>query len=329
MRAIVSRYVQTREPVSSKAIAASQLLEVSSATIRNDMGALEELGYIYQPHTSAGRVPTEAGYRLFVDKLADLKPLSLGQRKAIKHFLEESVDFEDIISRTVRLLADLTRTAAIVEVPSLETSTLKRIEIVDLASNRLMVIVVTSSGRIAQRIIETETDAPRHLIEQLRDKLNERLEGVGTSQIHEASRELVEQFALCDRATVDQVLQAIVEEVQGQTSTRMVVAGLSYLARTGADFEDVSEVLDALEEQVVLLRLLSEVHTAPVQVSIGTENQNDALGQTSIVSARYCSEVQGLAHLGVVGPTRMDYPHSLAAVEAVAGYLSRFLQNLS
>lgn len=329
LRAIVSRYIQTREPVSSKAIASSQHLDVSSATIRNDMSALEDLGYIFQPHTSAGRVPTEAGYRLFVDKLTDLRPLSKAQRNAIKHFLEDSVDFEDVISRTVRLLADLTRTAAVIEVPSLKTSTFRRVEVVDLAARRLMIIVVTSSGRVEERIIETEADVSRDLIDRMRDRFNDHLEGLETTRLSQVDKDIVAEFALRDRVVVSQVLAAILEEVQGETSSRMVVAGLSYLARTGADFEDVSGVLDALEEQVVLLRLLSEIHTAPVQVSIGTENQNDALGQTSIVSARYNPGAYGQAHLGVVGPTRMDYSRSLVAVEAVSSYLSRFLQELS
>src|SRR5690554_4721805 len=139
LRAIVEDYVATQEPVGSKALVDRHHLGVSPATIRNDMAALEDEGYIAAPHTSAGRVPTDKGYRLFVDKLSTVKPLSPAERRAIQSFLHDAVDLDDVVTRTVRLLAQLTRQAAVVQYPSLTRSTLRHVELVPLAPTRLMV----------------------------------------------------------------------------------------------------------------------------------------------------------------------------------------------
>ena len=154
LRAIVEDYIQTNEPVGSKALADRHKLGVSSATIRNDMAALEEEGLISAPHTSAGRIPTDAGYRVFVDKLNTIKPLSPGERKAIQTFLDQAVDLDDVMGRTVRLLAQLTKQVALVQYPSLGRSSIRHIELVNAGEFRLLLIVIADTGRIEQRVIE-------------------------------------------------------------------------------------------------------------------------------------------------------------------------------
>jgi len=144
LRAIVEDYVTTREPVGSKALAERHALGVSPATIRNDMALLEDEGYITQPHTSAGRVPTDTGYRLFVDRLATVKPLSAAERRAISTFLEDAVDLDDIVMRTVRLLAQVTGQVAVVQYPSLTRSQVRHVEIVSMSPRRLMVVVIST-----------------------------------------------------------------------------------------------------------------------------------------------------------------------------------------
>lgn len=325
LRAVVTNYVKTREPVSSKTVCASSQLAVSSATIRNDMSALEKEGLIYQPHTSAGRVPTEAGYRLFVDKLTEIRPLTGPQRGAMEVLLGQAAHFEDVITRTVKLLARLTRSAAMAEYPALDTAVVRRIEVVDLAPHWLLVVVVASSGQVAERRVDMGTATRGGLVNQMRERLNQQCEGKDARQIAALKQEASEQFAPEDRDTVLKVLDAVVELVGAHSQSRIVVAGLSYLARSQQDFEDVSAVLDTLEEQAALLRLLSEVHTDPLQVSIGTENLTESLEETSVVSANYLADSARSSRVGVVGPTRMDYQNSLDAVEAVSRYLTRYL----
>jgi heat-inducible transcriptional repressor len=147
LRAIVEDYVETHEPVGSRSLLDRHQLGVSPATIRNDMAILEDEGYISQPHTSAGRIPTEKGYRIFVDRLATVKPLSAAERRAIETFLGGAVDVDDIVQRSVRVLAQLTNQIAIVQYPSLRLATVRHVEIVPLENARMLVVVITSSGR--------------------------------------------------------------------------------------------------------------------------------------------------------------------------------------
>lgn len=154
LRAIVADYVTTKEPIGSKALVDRHGLGVSSATVRNDMAVLEAEGYIAQPHTSSGRVPTEKGYREFVNRLEDVKPLSGAERKAILNFLEGGVDLDDVLRRAVRLLAQMTRQVAVVQYPTLSSSSVRHLEVVSLSPARLLLVVITDTGRVDQRIVE-------------------------------------------------------------------------------------------------------------------------------------------------------------------------------
>ncbi len=325
LRTIVSHYVDTREPVSSKAVASVGQMDVSSATIRNEMNVLEREGLIFQPHTSAGRVPTEAGYRTFVDGLIDLRPLPEPQRRAIEEFLGEAVDFEEVIARTVRLLAQLTRSAAVAQLPVRVASRLRRLDVVDLGSRWLVVVVITEDGHVLERRMKAEDAVDQDALTELRDRLNLELSGATANIICDGSSRISERFSPENRAVAKQVMKSVAELLSAESPSRLLVAGLSNLARVGEDFTDVSGVLDALEQQVALLRLFSEVHTDRLHVSIGTENRDQDLGETSIISGTYQLGEEGRAHVGIVGPTRMDYPRSLIAVEAVSRYLSHLI----
>lgn len=177
LRAIVEDYVATREPVGSKALVERHALGVSSATVRNDMAVLEEEGYIVQPHTSAGRVPTDKGYRVFVDRLATVKPLSPAERRAISTFLEGAVDLDEIVTRSVRLLAQLTRQVAVVQYPLLTRSTVRHIEVVAMAPTRLLVVLITENGRVDQAVVEVASPLDEHTLADLRARLNVALVG--------------------------------------------------------------------------------------------------------------------------------------------------------
>ena len=226
LRAIVEEYVATEEPVGSKVIAERHGIGVSPATIRNDMALLEDAGLITQPHTSAGRIPTNSGYRLFVDKLAQVKPLSTPERRAIETFLADSHDLDDLLGRTVKMLSQITKQVAVIQHP---------------------------------------------------------------------------------------------------TTDRVVLAGTSNLARSRHEAAtELHPILEALEEQVVLIRLLSDVGDS-VSVKIGEEQPEVGLRKTSLVSMGYSDAGHGVGAVGILGPTRMDYAGSMAAVNAVARYIGRFI----
>ena len=325
LRAIVEDYVSTNEPVGSKNLVDRHNLDVSPATIRNDMAVLEEQGFIVQPHTSAGRVPTDKGYRLFVDRLTGVKPFSSAERRAIETFLAGAYDLDDVVMRTVRLLAQLTRQVAVVQYPSLTRSAVRHIELVPLAPQRLLLVLITDTGRVEQRSVELPGPVGDDSITHLRAVLNTYLDGRRLTEVTSAVIDLPERINPADRSVAAAVLSVILETLVERHEERVVVAGAANLAP--ADFaRGLHEVLEALEEQVVLMRLLGESgDQASVTVRIGAENQVEGLESTSLVAAGYGSGEQALARLGVLGPTRMDYPTAMGAVRAVARYVGQIL----
>lgn len=326
LRAIVQDYVGTEEPVGSKALTERHHLQVSPATVRNDMAVLEDEGYIAQPHTSAGRIPTDKGYRLFVDKLAGVKPLSSPERRAIQNFLEGAVDLDDVVGRTVRLLAQLTRQAAVVQYPSLTRSTVRHVELLSLAPARLMLVLITDTGRVEQRLIDCPEPIGEASLADLRARLNSRVVGQRFTEVPSLVQDLPDAFDADDRGTVSTVLATLLETLVEETEERLIIGGTSNLTRFGQDFPlSIRPVLEALEEQVVLLKLLGEAKDPGMTVRIGHENAHEGLSSTSVVSVGYGSGDEAVAKLGVVGPTRMDYPGTMGAVRAVARYVGQIL----
>jgi heat-inducible transcriptional repressor len=327
LRAIVEDYVATQEPVGSKALVDRHHLGVSPATIRNDMAVLEEEGYIAQPHTSAGRVPTDKGYRLFVDRLSTVKPLSPAERRAIQTFLNGAVDLDDVVTRTVRLLAQLTRQVAVVQYPSLTRSTVRHVELVPLSTSRVLLVLITDTGRVEQRIVELPGDTDEALLGDLRARLGHVVAGLDISAVATRVETLADSFSPTDRQVVSAVVATLLETLMDRTDERLAVAGTANLARYGQGFDQGLEpLLEALEEHVLLLRLLGEA-TSPstLTVRIGQENAPAGLSAASIVTTGYGPGERALASMGVVGPTRMDYPGTIAAVGAVARYVSQIL----
>lgn len=328
LKAIVTDYVSSQEPVGSRALVERHGLKVSPATVRNDMAALEEEGYITQPHTSAGRIPTDKGYRLFVDRLATVKPLSAAEKRAISSFLAGAIDLDDVVGRTVRLLAQITRQVAIVQYPAASSAQVRHVELVALSTERALVVLIMSNGQVQQRAFElpplSDADQP-----ELRSRINMAMAntapGVAVDRLATLLLEVPESLQMAASA----VVSVLLEMLAADASARVVVGGVPNLGRFGDQFETtVKPVLEALEENVVLLRLLGEASNGvegEVTVRIGHENPYQTLQATSLVASSYGVATDGRATLGIVGPTRMDYPATMASVRAVARYVGRFL----
>ena len=335
LSAIVTDYVRTREPVGSRALVERYRLGVSPATIRNDMAVLEDEGYIHQPHTSAGRVPTEKGYRLFVDQIARIKPLSAPERAAITTLLTGEADLEQVVARAVRVLARLTGQLAVVEYPSLRLTALRHLELVALGPTRVLLVIITDTGRTVVLSGEGADVVDPLALERLRLRLNSALVGRRAAEAVPILAALSRQAPVEERTLLAAVTSVLLDALRPDAEERFVVAGTANLARSTPDFSALGALLDAIEEQVVLLRLLADAAAegarppgAPdgMRVSIGSENRDDALAEASVVTAAYGpGGGDAVAHLGVIGPTRMDYPATMAVVRAVARYLSRFL----
>ena len=333
LRAIVADFVATKEPIGSKSLVERHNLGVSSATVRNDMAVLEAEGYIAQPHTSSGRVPTEKGYREFVDRLDDVKPLSVAERRAIQGFLESGVDLDDVLRRAVRLLAQLTRQVAIVQYPTLSTSTVRHLEVIALTPARLLMVVITDSGRVDQRIVELGDVIDDHQLSQLREMLGQALEGKKLAAASIAVADLAGDFhgrggqskSLSD--AVGRSATVLLESLVEHTEERLLLGGTANLTRNTADFGgSLRSILEALEEQVVVLRLLAAQQEAgKVTVRIGHETEAEQMVGTSVVSTTYGTTGTVYGGMGVLGPTRMDYSGTIASVAAVAMYIGEVL----
>jgi heat-inducible transcriptional repressor len=322
LRAVVEDFVRTNEPVGSKHIVERHHLGVSPATVRNDMAALEDEGYIAQPHTSAGRVPTDKGYRLFVDRLSQVKALSSAERRAIESFLGGAVDLDDVVTRSVKLLAQLTRQVAVVQYPTLARSTVRHVELVQISTNRLLVVLITDTGRVEQRVVEIPVALDGGHLDDLRGSLNQALVGRSLDEAVTALTNLPSGVRPELRPVMTSLMTVVLETLVERAEQRVALAGTANLA---LDFTVMRPVLEALEEQVVLLKLLGEANDpTTVRVRIGDENP-EGLRSTSVVSIGYGPGGDSLASLGVLGPTRMDYPGTISAVRAVARYVGDLL----
>jgi heat-inducible transcriptional repressor len=328
LRAIVQDYVETHEPVGSRSIVDRHSFGVSAATIRNDMALLEDEELITAPHTSSGRVPTDKGYRVFVNHLAQLRPLSSAQRTAIESFLAEPADLDDLMARTVRVLTQLTGQVALAQYPSFARAHLTHLELVALAPNRMLVVLVTDAGGVSQRMTPLPVDIDEADTIALRMRLSTLITGQAVSDAAERLQSLLASPQLNPaEAALRTLATVIVDELGAFRQERLVMAGAATLARREQDFRgSIHPLLEAIEEQVTLLRLMSEMVTDEqgLAASIGTENASFGLGEASIVASNYAAP-SGMARVGVMGPTRMDYPSNLAAARAVARYLSRML----
>ncbi len=328
LRAIVEDYVATREPVGSKALVERHQLGVSPATVRNDMAALEEEGLIAQPHTSAGRIPTDKGYRFFVDRLTQIKPMTAAEKRAISTFLEGAHDLDDMVQRSVRLLAQLTQQVAIVQYPLLARSTVRHIEIVPLGESRLLLVLILSTGRVEQRIIELPGGLGETALADLRSWINRAAVGERITVAAASLGALAQEVRPEDRTQVAVIAAALVEAMSNERNDeRVVVGGTANLARFGDSFDQsIKPMLEALEEHVVLLKLLGEATSSDsITVRIGHEGPYQELATTSVIATGYGPGDEAVGSLGIVGPTRMDYPGSIAAVRAVARYVSTIL----
>src|SRR4029079_7329709 len=284
LRAIVEDYVATQEQIGSKALVERHTLKVSPAPVRNDMAVLEEEGYLRQPHTSAGRVPTDKGYRLFVDRLSRIKPLTPAERRAIERFLFGAAGLDDVVHRTVRLLAQLTRQVAVVQYPSLQRSRVRHLELVPVSTTRVMLVMITDTGRVEQRLVELPGPTPAESVIELRQVLNEHLGGRWLTDTPGIVTNMPDQVRPELRAPLASLASVLLETLVERTEERIALAGTANLTRGGLlDFSgSLRPILEALEEEVILLKLFGQIEQTATRVRIGDENEIEDLRATSV-----------------------------------------------
>ena len=329
LRAIVTEYVARGEPVGSKRVVEVARLEVSAATVRNEMAALEELGFIAQPHTSAGRVPTDKGYRRFVDDLRANPELDGPRRELVQELLGSSHDVEDLLARTSSVLSQLTRLVSLVIAPAIDASRLKLVELVALGPGTALLLLVADTGRVEKRSVDLPAGVTTAELDRIRTMLGEHVRGRRLGEVHATLAAIADDAPPDLRDLLCALADATASELADDTIHHVFVGGQASLAGDEAfERQHLSRVLQLIEERATLARLLSDA-TADDEptVRIGEENQVEDLRAASLVAQRYRLVTAG--SLGVLGPTRMDYASVLATVRAVADQLQETLTDLS
>ena len=327
LRAIVEDFVSTNEPVGSKALAERHHLGVSPATVRNDMAALEDEGYITHPHTSAGRIPTDRGYRLFVDRLSTVKPLSSPERRAIQTFLEGAADLDDVVRRTVRLLSQLTQQVAVVQYPSLSRSAVRHLEIVHLAPNRLLLVLITDTGRVEQRVVELPgvlaEDDVAHLRTRVRQPPARRPAGRRAGRAGRPARRRAVRHPPGAHQRHGRRAGDPGGEARGARRDRRHREPHPVRARLPAHAASRPRVARGAGRPAQAHRRGQRPHHRARQ-----DRRGEQRGGTPVHvrgHGRLRPRRAPYAGLGVVGPTRMDYPQAIGQVRAVARYVGDLL----
>ncbi len=327
LKAVIEEYVETGQPVGSSTVARAASLGVSSATVRNEMALLEREGYVTHPHTSAGRIPTDKGYRFFVDHLARMRELQPGARQAVSEFFATAHHaLEDMLHETSLLLSRITDHAAVVVGPQSDHAQVRSVQIVRLHESSLLVVAVLSSGRVERQFIELGGEVDDARIGAATAVLDVQLRDASFSDLPTllpTADPVTDRLAGQARdALAARAVEAVPEPVFVGGASR-IAAGLEAFAAR----ETVARLLEVLEHQYVVVSLVRDLIDQGVTVRIGAENQLEDLRECSVVLARYNIEGRAMGTVGVLGPTRMNYPQAMAAVAAVSRRLGRHLSS--
>lgn len=321
LRAVVQQYIETAQPVGSSTVSARTEVAVSSATVRNDMTQLEREGYLVQPHTSAGRIPTEKGYRFFVDTLTGTESLSPTNVRLVRDFFATTHgELEQMLAETSRLLSDVTGTAAVVVGEANEVSTVRSVQLVDLSPQTVLAVMVMSNGAIVKRTMELDQDVTPSELSAAQALVNDRMVGSSLQAPTPKLAVLQQEGTALAAAAVSALREAA--EAEGQ---HMFVDGRSRIAGSFDARETIEAVLGILEQQFVVVSLLKELVDGGLAVSIGSESGVAPLADCSLVVAPYQVGGESVGAIAVLGPTRMNYPETLSAVALVSQRLSRLL----
>ncbi|MFP5322940.1 MAG: heat-inducible transcriptional repressor HrcA [Acidimicrobiia bacterium] len=323
LRAVVQEYIETAQPVGSGRIAETPGVDVSSATVRNEMAVLESEGYLAQPHTSAGRIPTEKGYRYFVDTIGAPGALRGDQARQVRDFFARAHgEIEEMLESTSKLLSGLTAWTGVVVPPSAADVAIRSLQVVGLAPSTVLAVAVLADGTVEKHTVELATEVGEERVNAASAHLAAQLNGTMRAEVP------AEVLATGDAATdgiVTSVLDVLGRTSPADAADEVFVGGASRVASAFDAVETVQQVLSILEEQLVVVTLLRDVVDRGLQVAIGTETGMEPLADAALVVAPYTIAGERAGSIGVLGPARMNYPEAMAAVAAVSRRLGSHL----
>ena len=333
LRAIIEDFIATNEPVASKSLVDRHNFGVSSATIRNDMAYLEEEGYIVAPHTSAGRIPTDKGYRIFVDQLIQSEAVTAEIKKNLAELnrlfaktLDQLTDLDEKLQTSAQLLAKATGEAAVVQYPNLKSIALSSIELVKVAENRVLILLITNADRIQQHVVILKEDWSSEQLVIVKEKINAELAGQPIESLSAKLNELAENFDVSLRENIEILVSGLSLLIDANKQEKIAFAGTANLVRNEQQFAgNLATLLNSFDEHSEVWQVLNswQLDSARPRAIIGSEHSVHELSNSSLLISSYSSQGTEVAKVAVVGPTRMNYPKNFAAVLALAKLLSK------
>ncbi len=330
LEAVIKDYILSAEPVGSRTISKKYPLSLSPATIRNAMADLEEMGLLSQPHTSAGRIPTDKGFRFYVDSLLEVRKLtSFEKEQILKQYSESRLEFKELMKETSRVLSMLSQYAGFVLAPKFTAAVLKHIEFVKLRERQILVILVSQSGMVQNRLLDAGQDFSQHELEKISNYLDSILSGL---TLDEARERIVEEMkrekVLYDQLMVN-ALRLSQAAFEGEEDRTLYIDGTMNILNQPefADIEKIKSIYVALEEKSTIVTLLEKVVDAKgIQVFIGAENSFEGIQDCSLITSIYSRGSCTLGALGIIGPTRMNYSRVIPLVDYTARLIGMFME---
>ncbi|MEO1929552.1 MAG: heat-inducible transcriptional repressor HrcA [Gammaproteobacteria bacterium] len=330
LSAIIDNYIEEGTPIGSKKLSSYNRFNLSSATIRNVMSDLEDLGFIASPHTSAGRIPTSKGYRFFIDRLLEFQPVDSNEIASIKDTVSKTKSSnKDLATNVSTTLSAITQLAGIVTVPKQHKSTLKEIDFIPLSEQRVLVIVVINDSEVENKILQMKRNFSRDELQISANYLNQNYVGRSFEYIKNNLLTQLKETSALANSLMNDIINIADELLTNQNKDEYVVTGKNQLL----DFEELSdinqlkELFDAFNEQQLLLQLLDKsISTSNIQIFIGQESGYRIFDNCTLITAPYTNEVGSVGVLGVIGPTRIAYQRVIPIVDVTAKLLSQSLK---
>ena len=332
LEAIITDYIQSAEPVGSRTVSKKSKIGLSPATIRNVMADLEEMGFLTQPHTSAGRVPTDRAFRFYVDSILEVRKLKLVDRGRIEMgFQDEGMDTNEIMKRASSLLSLLSKQTGVILAPRFGSNIFKHIEFIKLREKTILVIIVCKSGEVQNKLIESDELMSQDELDKYSRYLTEIMGGLS---LVEARRKILEEVkkekVLFDKLMY-RALQLSQKALEDEGGGDLYIEGKTNILQSPefADLEKMRTLLQAFEEKTKIVKLLDKALLAQgMQIFIGAENEFNEMKDCSVIAAPYSRENFNLGTLGIIGPTRMDYPSIIPIVDYTARIVGKILENI-
>jgi heat-inducible transcriptional repressor len=330
--AIITDYIQTAEPVGSRTVSKKSEIRLSPATIRNVMADLEEMGFLTQPHTSAGRVPTDRAFRFYVDSILEVRQLKSADRGRIEMgFQDEGMDTNEVMKRASSLLSLLSKQTGVILAPRFGSNIFKHIEFIKLREKTILVIIVCKSGEVQNKLIESDEDMSQDELDKYSRYLTEIMGGLN---LVEARRKILEEIkkekVLFDKLMF-RALQLSQKALEDEGGGDLYIEGKTNILQSPefTDLEKMRTLLQAFEEKTKIVKLLDKALLAQgMQIFIGAENEFNEMKDCSVIAAPYSKENFTLGTLGIIGPTRMDYPSIIPIVDYTARIVGKILESI-